>query len=633
MAVYGVHFYGTATYGAPLFVQLASNIFAVPKSYDSLFLSWGLPAGSGTSEWDTIRLLRSSYGVPTGLHDGVTLFEDDLASARTAYHDEGLEPGRFYYYALFVRLTADETWVTAGGCSGLVTEPWAWGDKLFSRLPFFHQEQDLTYADVFGQGPLYRYLSLIGYQVDRIQSEMRSLTYVNDVDLMAGGLLPVLAESFGIPWETELGQRLMRLLLKNYVYLVKMKGTKPGIEGVASALSGFGATAVVGKNLLLDYNDSDQKEAVGHWIGASQCDVARSTSGDIPLADIRSLDVTATDDGTMVAFLGSSADGTLIPIEPDTDYTWSAYTKAATDARSVQVGIVYYDEGFSTLSTTNSTLTANSTATWDRHSVTATSGATARWAGLRVSGASVPTGEVHRFAGFQFEKASAVSDFESARTIGVYFDAERTNLLPNPSFELDTTGWSTLSNAVRSTAEAHGDGAASLLMTAPTGAPMEVDATATFWAVEGETYTLSAYFLLDSGTFKPRLISAYFDDTLDTLPDLPAGEWVRHSLVFTATATGDADIYLTNGTSSAGATAYVDNVMVEKTEFLNPYFDASFAPAADYLWEGAAHGSQSFYYPRRDVKDVRVRLKLPEFTPAGVEVATHYGETVPASSV
>lgn len=67
----------------------------------------------------------------------------------------------------------------------------------------------------------------------------------------------------------------------------------------------------------------------------------------------------------------------------------------------------------------------------------------------------------------------------------------------------------------------------------------------------------------------------------------------------------------------AFAQYYFGAPLFEPLPYLLPYFDGSFMPTSDYLWEGTPYDSISDYYPNYPAKLSRLVSVMPEYTPIG----------------
>jgi hypothetical protein len=171
----------------------------------------------------------------------------------------------------------------------------------------------------------------------------------------------------------------------------------------------------------------------------------------------------------------------------------------------------------------------------------------------------------------------------------VYYDdgvgtlTTRTNLVTNPSFETNITGWVGLLDTPEQSSTYSFVGTKSLKMN-----PVESGDYVSFSNIPvtaGEVYTVSAYIYTD--TSKSVNIAVTGGDSTVTIP---AGVWTRISASstipeFTTTAT----VFITSFSDDT-IPFYIDAVMLEQSSTLNEYFDGSTAGAS---WTGTAHASTS----------------------------------------
>ncbi len=176
----------------------------------------------------------------------------------------------------------------------------------------------------------------------------------------------------------------------------------------------------------------------------------------------------------------------------------------------------------------------------------------------------------------------------------------RTNLLTNPSFETNTTGWSNVNGSTLSSSTDHAWIGTKSQKVVYDGTARAVDQTGTSVAsypfATGNTYTFSAYVWVPTGmpAVKIKYGGGLYNvtGTTSTLND----QWERLSVTYTTTVAGTAYLYLLNAaTSVPNATGfYVDGAMLEvnSSPALGTYFDGD---SADSTWTGTAHASTSYY--------------------------------------
>lgn len=144
------------------------------------------------------------------------------------------------------------------------------------------------------------------------------------------------------------------------------------------------ATAIDGYNPehnLLTANQSNLETDLTGWVGAgTNCTATRSTTTAKSGAASLRLDAAGTSDMSTTTDTGASGE----PVVAGETYTASAYSKGAA-ARTVKVGIRWYEAGGAFISEDLGTGIANNTSDWTtRASVTAVAPATAAFASVKV---------------------------------------------------------------------------------------------------------------------------------------------------------------------------------------------------------------------------------------------------------
>jgi hypothetical protein len=264
-------------FGYPPNISVSTTLNVSPYNYNGLQLQWVLPGGN----WNQLVLVRSSFGTPARVNDGTQLL-NQTSNFSNSYVDTPLKSGYFYYYALFVFDTDIQQWIEAAAGQGLVLTQWNFTGTFQSWLPDFYLEQDNTLiASPQTQGPLVRFLNLLGYETDWIRSEIESLFLLTNIDLISGMLLPYVAGNLGVKYEPVLGMSRSRVLLKNIIYLYQIKGTLLGVQSTASAYTGFGALATIGINLEIQLDDSAFDLSNGHWDHTVNCTVTPQSAASI----------------------------------------------------------------------------------------------------------------------------------------------------------------------------------------------------------------------------------------------------------------------------------------------------------------------------------------------------------------
>lgn len=185
----------------------------------------------------------------------------------------------------------------------------------------------------------------------------------------------------------------------------------------------------------------------------------------------------------------------------------------------------------------------------------------------------------------------------------------RTNLITNPSFETNTTGWTVTGTSFDRVAgglfgswqgDATGSGFFASLLNSPNAV-----------VSAGTTYTASIFFKTSNAEADIATIEMEWTDTLannygsviSTVAISGVGEWQR--LVVTGTAPASTTrAYIQVNMSRTGSVQFssgtptfsVDGAMIEATANPLPYFDGSFTddpPLTTYAWTGTANASTS----------------------------------------
>jgi hypothetical protein len=188
----------------------------------------------------------------------------------------------------------------------------------------------------------------------------------------------------------------------------------------------------------------------------------------------------------------------------------------------------------------------------------------------------------------------------------------RTNLVNNPNFETNVTGWSVDApiTFVRSTADFYvGTASALATITNSTEAVGINNFDGRNPASAGLSYTLSGYFKLNSGTAFPYYVALFFFDAANNVLSSPqsttttiGSAWERKSVTATApanTATVALGIIRTTALPAGTCSFYCDAIMIEQAASSLPYFDGTYVDnytgygLNSKTWNGTADASTS----------------------------------------
>lgn len=184
----------------------------------------------------------------------------------------------------------------------------------------------------------------------------------------------------------------------------------------------------------------------------------------------------------------------------------------------------------------------------------------------------------------------------------------RTNLITNPSFETNTTGWgnafgytaATLSTSTEQVLDvegmATGINTRSLKVAWPTASSGQSCAVfATSGLTIGQVYSFSLYVYVPTGAPDVRIMEAFgVGSSVTFTRQTSAGTndgWARLGMTFTAANTNPVLGIANNAASTVGQVCYVDAVLLEQTTLgVGTYFDGALFGGT---WTGTAHGSTS----------------------------------------
>lgn len=288
MGRYGVDFYGTGVrYGNAALVQFsAAPFYTVPKAYGTINVIWNTPTGA----WTKFRLVRNKYGFPVDPDDGVLLVEKNNESFEEYFEDSNLEQGRTYYYSIFLLPANVTDWVRAGNAYGISVKDFNTLDRMWNYLPIVYRNTDLAISNPITGTTIYDYtssrenedlrslLSIFAFEYDLEKTLATNLMYSGDTTYVDGRYIAPMMQQFGLKFEPEIGLQQSRVLLRNAMKIYKNKGSYSGLITYLKSYTGWDLESVLGKNLMLDINDSSFEQSVGAWV-SSTATLAQQPSG------------------------------------------------------------------------------------------------------------------------------------------------------------------------------------------------------------------------------------------------------------------------------------------------------------------------------------------------------------------
>lgn len=178
---------------------------------------------------------------------------------------------------------------------------------------------------------------------------------------------------------------------------------------------------------------------------------------------------------------------------------------------------------------------------------------------------------------------------------------DRTNLVPNPSFEVDASGWSTTNSAIAVSSAWSAAGSKSAALTCTTAGSVELyqlwGTNAPLPVTAGRTYTLS-YRYFTNATRQTFCALSWYDAGGTELAGVNGGTVTptagqATTLSFTGTAPAGAvkaRVFIRVVAAAVNEVFYFDSILVEEAASPGAYFDGS---SAGCRWTGTAHASAS----------------------------------------
>lgn len=210
---------------------------AIPFDYGVVDVSWGLTlydaSPSQVRPYEVV-LCYSPDGCPETIGEGFVLTETRTQS--TYRHFQAQSP--WSYYTLFVRfkggLSNSDYYEPVAKLTVLVPNNLGSTDDLYSKIPEVHR-----YADESSDGDLYKYLSIFGWDLDRIRTLIDFLMAMKDPRVANGETLDSIASDLGLNLlSEELGPARLRGYIDSIGTIRKEKGTYSGSIKAIQAIAG-----------------------------------------------------------------------------------------------------------------------------------------------------------------------------------------------------------------------------------------------------------------------------------------------------------------------------------------------------------------------------------------------------------
>lgn len=610
MAKYGINFYGSSTYGA--LAKLAYSVdpmSALALDFSRILIAWQIPRGTFTQ----VRLVRNQAGYPETSEDGVIIFDEKATEGNVsrAYFVDGetnptdipLVTGRQTYYRFFI-FTSEKVWRTAGSISTVLPKNHDSQKIFINTLPrVYTSAEQSPFGAINTSSSLYKFIDGMLFTQEEFLTKIDLLRPKHTGLETPVELVPLETANYGLTQEPTLPTKIQKRRVREALYMYYKKGTKLGLETYCESLTGFAPTVVVSQNRVLTVQDSTFYKGIGNWV-ASNATLTSSTE-QVPDTNTNQIDtvytgkIVASSSGSMV--LGASNIITKgIPISPSTQYTVSCKLKCPASSGNITLSVRYYDKyGTATSSAkTASVVAANNT--WKSSSITSTSDATSVYAIVTIAYSAAGTYYIDQVC--MQTGASAV--YDEARSIDIFLNPQKSNLIKNPSFETNVTDSWTATGSPTITQNAD------VSALAYSGIKSAKVVATSAWTLKSNTMPITrGLFYTASGLFKATtnltvsLVARNSGGTIvGTNSTSVLGTAVNWS-GFTSTVLTDATLSTASTYeivfSGGSGTFYLDCIQFEKSPTATDYFDGSLPSDFGAVWK-APHTTPTLIYTQQN---------------------------------
>lgn len=210
--------------------------------YGVTHLEWGVPLTAASAVGVTpvatqVIIAYSPDGEPDTVNEGSVLVETITDSQ--FFHDA--PSGKWAYYTLFLKYqgsTGDIYYEPAAKLSVLVPKNFGSTDLLFNHIPSIYREMDGGMDNGSG-GPLYRYLSIFGWDADRIRTLVEYFIGCRDPMNSRTEELDALASELGLSFSSvELGTSRLRAFMNDIGSIRRGTGIATTLSSALSSLTG-----------------------------------------------------------------------------------------------------------------------------------------------------------------------------------------------------------------------------------------------------------------------------------------------------------------------------------------------------------------------------------------------------------
>ena len=515
---------------------------------------------------------------------------------------------------------------------------------------------------------LSRFMSAFSFTLDEFATFTKLIAPDNSLHYSGPAAVYLGSQELGMTQDVEPVSTTQRLLLRNAVQIYSEKGTKDGLTLFVESMTDYSATLTDTVNLMLShedatfdiqnwkdlYNDAVAKStslpAVGNWTTLSS-NIALSVVSDQVLLDSttipRILDTTYCAKVTPSVVNQSIALGTVdpimrgIPVTAGLPYTFSFYAKegvTASGAHSIGVELRWYDKKGLYISSSNGTVTVTGTS-WVRTSVAnkvAPTGAV--YVGVVIT--FISQNYVMYLDIIQFEQSTTATAYQEPRGVIVTLDPSKINYIKNPSFQVDTTGWSATNGSLAQVTTTAFTGTTCLSATSNGSGLLTAYASDYIPVTVGNYYSGSIYVKdVNTATNYTVSVKFYNGTTLITTaggtitsPEIAVSTsgWTRLSISGKAPVNAtQALLYIQSTTTPiSGRVVYFDAAQFESTVAPTDYFDGYLVGSGSEWKNNTPSASYSGNYPARSVRLSRLKKEIESYLGFGTPyyIDTYQGQ-------
>lgn len=229
-------------------VVVTWDVSTLVEVSDSFIIPWASSTSAEVTPTEVV-IVSSSEGVPQTVLSGDVLFRGPELGTLT---QNLLPTGRWVYYSMFLRytdLTTGGSYYERVASTGVIpTVDYGSTQRLWERVPIYYRFLDEQLATPLSEGvicgyagkplgPLYKFLSVIGFEMDRIRTLTDAFVVAKDPFLGSPRSLDITASTLGLPVRSnDLGDQRLRRLLDSVGFLRRSKGT---LESIRLYLTSF----------------------------------------------------------------------------------------------------------------------------------------------------------------------------------------------------------------------------------------------------------------------------------------------------------------------------------------------------------------------------------------------------------